>query len=72
MSDERLNTMEMKLAELEKQFEDLNDVVLKQDRLISGLKLKIQSMEDTVQGDGENDTVLSTAQIAARDKPPHY
>lgn len=71
MSEDRLNDIEIKLAHLDKQFEELNSVVLEQNALIQRLRNKIQQIEEERDSEGE-DKGLTPAQIAARDKPPHY
>ena len=71
MSEDRLNDIEIKLAHLDMQFEELNSVVLEQNALIQRLRNKIQQIEEERDSEGE-DKGLTLAQIAARDKPPHY
>lgn len=71
MSEDRLNDIEIKLAHLDMQFEELNSVVLEQNALIQRLRNKIQQIEEERDSEGE-DKGLTPAQIAARDKPPHY
>ena len=71
MSEDRLNDIEIKLAHLDMQFEELNSVVLEQNALIQRLRNKIQQIEEERNSDNEDGT-LTPAQIAARDKPPHY
>lgn len=74
MSDERINDIESKLAYLDKQFEDLNGVVMEQDAMIRHLKAKISRMQEEHENSGSenSDKGLSPTQIAERDKPPHY
>ena len=76
MSDEdRIVDLEMKLAHIEQQFEDLNAVVLEQSDVIRALKAKLSLAESKIEDlanakeDGED---LSSIEIAAREKPPHY
>jgi len=71
MSEDRLNDIEIKLAHLDMQFEELNSVVLEQNALIQRLRNKIQQIEEERDSEGE-DKGLTPTQIAARDKPPHY
>lgn len=74
-NDERIIDLEMKLAHVEQQFEDLNAVVLEQSEIIRALKAKLSLAESKIEDlanakeDGEN---LSSIEIAAREKPPHY
>ncbi len=74
-TDDRIIELETKLAYLETQFEDLNNVVLEQATTIRHLKTKLSmtesKIEDLENGRGESET-LSATEIAARDKPPHY
>lgn len=78
MSDEdRIINLEMGMAHLEQQFEELNGVVLSQAKTIDALKAKLKITESKLeeleyQTQESGSKALSPAEIAARDKPPHY
>ena len=75
MSDTRINDIEAKLAHLEMQFEDLNSIILDQAEMITYLKAKLSQAEskiEEIEHDRDDKAGLSTIEIAARDKPPHY
>ena len=75
--DERVTNLEMGIAHLEQKFEELNDAVLSQSKVIDALRAKLKITENkleeleyqTQEGDSKG---LSPTEIAARDKPPHY
>ena len=77
MNNDRLTAIEMQIAHQEQQIGELNDVITAQWREIDTLKRKLGEAEDKIEDlryrrdSGEGDA-LSSAEIAARDKPPHY
>jgi uncharacterized coiled-coil protein SlyX len=65
-SDERLARIETTLAHLERQYEELNEVVIEQGRLIKRLLAQQQQLAATIETD-------ELARIKATNpKPPHY
>lgn len=77
MTGERLDSIEIALAHAEQQIADLSEMVNVQRREIEALKRyldlatsRLSELEDA-QSSGER-AGLSVAEIAARDKPPHY
>lgn len=74
MSEDKLNHIEEVLAHHEQQINDLNDVVTRQWDEIDTLKKSMVRMRDKIDvlEDRPGDEELSTAEMAERDKPPHY
>jgi len=71
MSDEKLTRIEEILAYQEQQIQALSQTVARQWDEIDMLKKLFKALQGTVAEVSENQT-LSTAEQAARDKPPHY
>ena len=65
-SSQRLEKIESHLAHLERQYEELNQVVIDQARLIARLQKETGKISDTV-GTMELERVRAT-----NPKPPHY
>jgi uncharacterized coiled-coil protein SlyX len=65
-SSQRLEKIESHLAHLERQYEELNQVVIEQARLIARLQKETGKISDTV-GTIELERVRGT-----NPKPPHY
>ena len=69
MDDKRLEELEFQLAHLQRQFDQLNEVVTGQADTIDRLQRKISTLEGSVSN-------LKTASEPATDpldeKPPHY
>lgn len=63
---QRLAHLESNIAHLEKQYEDLNQVVIEQAKMIRKLQSNQQRLADTVET-AELDRIKST-----NAKPPHY
>ncbi len=74
MNEKRLSDIEIKLAHIERQFEDLNGVVLEQAAAIRKLTTKLSQAEGKIEEleSGKDDGGLSSIEIAAQSKPPHY
>jgi uncharacterized coiled-coil protein SlyX len=75
MSDNRFSDIETKLAHIEQQFEDLNGVVLEQAASIRKLKTKLSQAEgkiEELESGKDEGGGLSSIEIAAQSKPPHY
>lgn len=69
MTGERIETLEAKLAELERVCADLSDVVARQDREIAVLEGRVALLlqrEAERQAEGEGGVVLGD------ERPPHY
>lgn len=73
--DDRIAELETALAHHERQIEDLSDLISAQWKEIERLKNYIirteAKLDDYIDRAGE-DAGLTPAEIAARDKPPHY
>jgi uncharacterized coiled-coil protein SlyX len=65
-SSERLERIESHLAHLERQYEELNQVVIEQARLIARLQKEAGKLSETI-GTMELERVRAT-----NSKPPHY
>lgn len=74
MNDEnRMNDIEMKLAHLEMQVEDMSSVILAQEAEIAQLKQKIARAEGKIEVMGNDDsTDASLLETLAQERPPHY
>jgi uncharacterized coiled-coil protein SlyX len=64
--EERLTAVESSVAHLEQQYDQLNQIVIKQDRLLTRLSMMMTRMDNTFQG-MEIDKIRNNNQ-----KPPHY
>ena len=74
--------LQEKISHQERQIQDLDDSVIAQGKEISDLRnlvvrleSKIEYLEQRSGGDGgigDDDAGMTIADIAARDKPPHY
>jgi uncharacterized coiled-coil protein SlyX len=64
--NDRLEKLESQLAFLEKQYDDLNQVVIEQSRLIARLQSELSRTSQTLTGI-ELERIRNTSQ-----KPPHY
>ena len=75
MSEEKIENLEMTMAHQDRQIQDLSDMLIAQGKEIDRLKRHIikteQKLEEYMDAAKEDDG-LSSAEIAARDKPPHY
>lgn len=76
MTDQKLHAIESVLAHQEEQIQDLNDVVIQQSKDIELLRKQVSKLYDKINMMDDSSTQeggdLSTAERAARDKPPHY
>lgn len=76
MADKTLTTIQETLAHQERQIQDLSDMLIHTNTEISKLQAQITRLEaklgEQVEAQTSNVKALSVAQIAARDKPPHY
>lgn len=75
MMDDRLDKIETALAHHEQQIQDLNDVVNRQWEEIDRLRLLLHKAEaklSAIEAGDDRMAGLSTAEIAAMEKPPHY
>ncbi|HLV20954.1 MAG TPA: SlyX family protein [Polyangiaceae bacterium] len=61
--DERLIVLETKLSYHQKTIDDLNAVILEQDKRLSRLEQRLQVLEQAVEVD---------ARDVGQEKPPHY
>ena len=72
---EKLDNLEMKLAHQAQEISDLNDVVTTQayeiDTLKKYIKIKLDKIENNLQGLGEENHQSATEEARAN-KPPHY
>lgn len=65
-ASQRLEKIESALAHLEKQYEELNQVVIEQNRLLAKLQKECAKVSDTV-------GTMELERIRANNvKPPHY
>jgi len=71
MSDEKITRLEEALMYQEEQLNALSQTVARQWDEIDMLKKHIRKLQGTMAEVTENQS-LSTAEQAARDKPPHY
>lgn len=78
MTDERITRIEMLLAHQEKQIEELSEMTARQWTEIERLKRqldmaqkRLEDMESTAK-DGKSEIGLSSIEVAALNKPPHY
>lgn len=65
--DVRIETLEVKLAHLEHSLQALNDVVVRQQRDIDGLRLRSQQLAQQLEA-----TEGGAADATAIEVPPHY
>ena len=78
MSEDRLNELECKIAYLESQNSEMSDVLHAQWKEIDLLKRKIVRAESKIESlehsrsDSDDTAGMSSIEIAALDKPPHY
>lgn len=78
MEDHRLTDIEMALSNQAKQIEDLSDIVYQQGKEIARLHRQLemtkQQLVDIESGskDAKSEIGLSSIEIAALNKPPHY
>ena len=63
---DRTEKMEILFAHLERQFEQLNSVVIEQGKILSRLQKRLEDLDQAMQGQ-ERDRTQSGQQ-----KPPHY
>ncbi len=75
MSEKKIENLEMTMAHQDRQIQDLSDMLIAQGKEIDRLKRHIikteQKLEEYMDA-AKEDEGLSSAEIAARDKPPHY
>jgi len=78
MDESKVNSLEEMIAHHERQITELSDVVARQWDEIDALKAqlsrtqtKLKTVEETAQAAGSGD-VMSVADFAAQEKPPHY
>ncbi|MDB6055867.1 MAG: hypothetical protein JWN25_3390 [Verrucomicrobiales bacterium] len=64
--EDRLKKIESQLAHMERLYDDLNKIVIEQDKTIRSLNLLCRRLSDSLQG-MELDRVRQTTS-----KPPHY
>ena len=64
---EELDALEIKVSYLELKCDELNDVIISQDRAISKMKAQIEALEKKV-----IDLEEETGQDRPNRKPPHY
>ena len=64
---EELDTLEIKVSYLELKCDELNDVIISQDRAISKMKAQIEALEKKV-----IDLEEEAGQDRPNRKPPHY
>ena len=65
-TSERIERLETHIAHLEKQYEELNDVVVQQGRVLSRLQKEFAKTSDAVQN-------IELERVRANNqKPPHY
>lgn len=76
-NEDRLTAIEMQLAHHDRQLQDMNDIMIDQQKMIDRLKNKLIQTEEELEdlrhkaesGEGKGSSIT---EIAARDKPPHY
>lgn len=66
MSDARIEELEIRYAHLEKAFQELSDVVWKQQRELDDLRDVMKRMKDRLPAE------QGLVDAAREDKPPHY
>lgn len=71
MSEEKINHIEETLAHQEQMINTLNKMVTRQWDEIDLLKKSVKRLQEEAADASESES-LSTAEQAARDKPPHY
>ncbi|MBG86296.1 MAG: hypothetical protein CMO80_05280 [Verrucomicrobiales bacterium] len=65
-SDERVTALESAVAHLERQYDELNGIVMKQDKLLTKLSAVVSRMDDTFRE-------LELSKIKENNqRPPHY
>ena len=67
MYEDELDRLEIRISYLEKQNEELNEVVIEQSKTITHLMVQMQEIKKKV-----NDLMDITADERANRKPPHY
>ena len=68
-AEQRLVDLESTLAHHQREFEQLNQVVIEQTGLLEKLQRRVERVEATLEGLMER---LPDAQDASDEKPPHY
>lgn len=77
-NEDRLERIETLLAHQEKQIEELSEMTAEQWSEIARLKRKLDMTQQQLSEmshsakDGKSETGLTTTEIAALNKPPHY
>jgi SlyX protein len=66
INPDRLEKLELQVAHVERQVEQLNEVVIEQARTIDRLKTQVSRLSNTIENI-EGDRIKST-----NSKPPHY
>lgn len=78
MTNETLQKIEVAVAHHEQQLQDMSEMIRAQWQQIDALKRQLAMTQDKLKtieasaSDAVGDSNLSVAEIAARDKPPHY
>lgn len=75
MTDDKFQAIEITLAHQERQINDLNEMINRQWKDIDQLRNLLQKTQDklaVLEGGSDEQSGLSTAEIAALEKPPHY
>ena len=67
MSDERVDTLEFKVAHLERALQELSDVLYRQQRELSALRARNQQLLDQMQ-----QLVDRSGEPSGEEIPPHY
>ena len=67
MYEDELDRLEIRISYLEKQNEELNEVVIEQSKTITHLMVQMEEIKKKVK-----DLMDSTAAERANRKPPHY
>ena len=77
-TDERLNRLEMTIAHQEKQIDELSEMTAKQWDIIERLKRQLDMTQKQLADmeshtkDAKSEVGLSSIEVAALNKPPHY
>lgn len=75
MTDDQYEQLETTLAHHERQLEEMSEMIASQWKEIDRLKrhiLKTEQKLEEYMNTAQDDSGLTPAEIAARDKPPHY
>ena len=73
MTDDKLHALEIALTHQEEQIRDLSEMVEKQWKEIDRLKLRLDAtLQKVTDIENASGKPMSTTDIAASEKPPHY